>query len=771
MINTYRKKIFAGITPTLLALVPLYGSTAVLEEIVVTAQKRAQNLQDVGISVSAFSGEQMDALGIRNTTEIVQQIPSLQINEFSPQLTTFNLRGVSQANFQDYLEAPVAVFVDDTYVGSMNAISGQLFDVERVEVLRGPQGTLFGRNATGGLIHYVSKGADSEEFNGYVEAGVGDYSSKSLEAAFGGSLTDNVRGRFAARWEEADGYIEATVPGVEDIHSKDGYAIRGTLQVDFSDNLRGDFWLKYAEDDDLATGGYTVFPCDPGVAPGLCAVDSEGFSTTDSEPDEPFEHGNGTSGSLDREATSLIAKFNWAIGEGMNFVSITSYFDMDKSYVEDGDGTDSPVVYLDFYADAEYTQFSQEFRLNGESDAMRWQVGFFYLDMETEGEATTFGPPVYDIAANIIFPPPFVDVYGIGETIDEATTNFNSFEQYTLESKNWSIFGQVEFDLTDALTLILGYRWSEDEKDLDYNSRLRDSGGDAFSMNDFLGAGMVTPVVGAPSFDIQGLTGKDSIEYDDYAARVQLDWRVNEDTLLFASWNRGIKGGNWSVLYSLYVKPDIFTHDEEVLDSYEIGVKTEFLDGKARLNANIFYYDYKDYQAFSAAGLVAQVLNSDATNQGAEVELFLTPNESWDIVLGLSLLDSEVDEIQGPSGSSKENVEFPNAPGYSFNYLVRYNWDALGGNLALQLDGFYDDDQYLEVSNSIPTKQDAGGMSNVRATYTSGDSSWSATAWVTNIEDEERKAYTLDLGEIGGITGVYQAPRMYGVSFRYNFGE
>lgn len=124
-------------------------SANVLEEVIVTAQKREQNLQDVGVSVSAFSGDQLKALGITNTTEITQQIPGLQLNAWSPQLTIFNLRGVSQSNFMDNLEAPIAVFVDDAYVGSMNAINGQLFDVERVEVLRGPQGTLFGRNATG----------------------------------------------------------------------------------------------------------------------------------------------------------------------------------------------------------------------------------------------------------------------------------------------------------------------------------------------------------------------------------------------------------------------------------------------------------------------------------------------------------------------------------------------------------------------------------------------------------------------------------------------
>lgn len=754
-----------------------YSSAAVLEEITVTAQKREQNLQDVGISVSAFSGEQMDALGVTNTTEITQQVPGLQLSQFSPNLTIFNLRGISQANFQDNLEAPVAVFVDDAYIGSMNAISGQLFDVERVEVLRGPQGTLFGRNATGGLIHYVSNAADEEEFNGYVDVEVANYSRKSVETAFGGSLSDNVRGRLAARWEEADGYIEATQPGVEDLNGADGYALRGTLQVDFSDNLTGDFWVKYSKDDKVPTGGYTNLS-GPAIVPGPAPypVDANGFSTTGGSPQpggDPWEHDSGTSGFLDRDATNLIAKLNWDLDNGMNLVSITSYLDMEKTYLEDGDAGSLPFVVLDFLTDTEFTQFSQEIRLSGESDTMRWQVGAYYMDMETDTTATTSGPPVFDIAAGVmgLFGP--ADPFAIGETLNpgDLTTNFNTLETAVVDSKNWSIFGQTEFDLNDELTLILGYRWSQDDKDVSYNSRLRDPGGSSFDMFNLLTVGAPVPVAGIAAFDIQGLTANDDIDYGDWAGRIQLDWRVTDETLLFASWNRGIKGGNWTALYTQYVNPTAFKHDEETLYAYEVGIKTELWDGIARLNANLFYYDYEDYQSFSAAGLLAQVQNTDASNMGGEIELFLTPNEHWDIVLGLSVLDSEVDEIAGPSGGIKEDVEFPNAPSYSINYLFRYNWDALNGNLALQIDGFYEDDQYLEVQNTVPTEQEAGGITNARAIYTSGDDKWSVTAWVKNLADEDRKAYVLDLGGIGGVTGVYHPPRTYGASFKYNFGD
>jgi iron complex outermembrane receptor protein len=231
-----------------------------LEEIVVTAQKRSENLQDVGISVAAFSGDQLAELGVTSTTEITQQIPSLQMNAWSPVLTVFNLRGVSQNSFTDNLEAPVAVYIDDAYVSSMNAISGQMFDMQRVEVLRGPQGTLFGRNATGGLVHFLTRGADESEANGYVEASGASYSRKSLEAAFGGGLTDRLRGRIAGRWETADGYVKAAIPTARAVGGADGYALRGALQFDASDNLKVDLLYKYSKDSDVPTGGYIFLP-------------------------------------------------------------------------------------------------------------------------------------------------------------------------------------------------------------------------------------------------------------------------------------------------------------------------------------------------------------------------------------------------------------------------------------------------------------------------------------------------------------------------------
>lgn len=720
-------------------------SATVLEEIVVTAQKREQSLQEVGISVSAMSGDQMQALGLDNTMEITQQIPGLQIQSFTPGFTIFNLRGVSQNNFQDNLEAPVAAYFDDVYVGSMNAIGGQMFDMERTEVLRGPQGTLFGRNATGGLIHFVTKKATDEELNGYVQAEISEFNTRSIEAAVGGAITDGVRGRLAARWEKSDGYFEAGPilpdalgPGSpamggegSDVNGADGYAVRTNVQFDLGENALLDLTASYAKDDDVPVGQYLVY---------LAGVDENGLGL-EIDADNPVtgdvhKHAGGDVSiggrdtGLDRETTSLTARFTTQLNDNMEFVSITNWLELDKFNREDAGGG---VIEFPFATKTDYEQWSQEFRLSGEGEKTRWQVGAYYLSMDMEGLSSVGGALITGDPNGVI----------------------DSF--FTLDSTNWSVFGQAEYDLTDSLTLIGGYRWSEDDKEIEFINVAT--------------TGLSGVPAGTVLFDLdQEAVGEfadvPNIDYGDYAARVQLNWQANDETLVFLSYNRGIKGGNWSPNSAVSIEN--FKHDEETLHAYELGVKTTFYEGKARLNATAFYYDYKDYQAFSISEFTPQVTNSDATNRGGEIELFLTPNDHLDIILGASFIDSEIERAPGATPDTfVEDAELPQAPGYSLNYLFRYNWDALGGNVALQLDGVYNDDQYMESHNGGSSLQESYGTANLSLGYTSAEGDWEVRGWVKNLNDEEWAIYSLDIG--GFIERQYAPPRWYGLTASYNW--
>jgi iron complex outermembrane receptor protein len=783
--------------PAAEALAAAEGGDA-LEEIIVTAQKREQNLQDVGISVAAFSGDEIKNLAIANTTEITQQIPSLQMNAWSPVLTVFNLRGVSQNSFTDNLEAPVAVYIDEAYVSSMNAISGQMFDMKRVEVLRGPQGTLFGRNATGGVVQFLTHGADESEANGYVDAGYASYDRRSIEGAFGGGLSERVRARVAGRWEKANGYVKAAVPGARDIGGADGYALRGALQIDATDKLKVDLLYKYSKDTDVPTGGYIFMPYGDaskayiptewidftqnvifeGAAnppapyanwrdatadvlfcpdPLACFAPSNAAGLTNYRGDSPHPYSNYSNynGYMNRAIHNGTLKLNWDAGP-VDVVSITNFMKMDKFYTEDGDGL--PVTIIEFTTINNMRQWSEELRVSHDTERFRWQAGAYYLDINIDASAKTVGAPVQGLAQGLLDDGTIEEI-GLLPAVDQI---------YTLKSRNWSLFGQTEYDFTDALTLIAGLRWSQDDKKLLYHSLYSDS------INNVPGFNLQQAIAAA------GGGNQDTVDYGDYAARLQLNYHVNKDVLLFTSYNRGIKGGNFNTAAN--VQLDNVKHKEEVLHSFEVGAKSTFFDGRARLNATAFYYDYKNYQVFALVGGQPQVGNSDAKIKGGEIEFFVKPGRHWDAALGASFLDSKIAKVPvaglqyPPAGLPAidwpedfvYNTKMPNAPDYSVNYLLRYNWDMLNGNVAVQVDGVYYADQYLEATNGGASWQKAYGISNAHLSYTGPGDHFQIDAWVKNLNDQVYKTYSLDLG-ILGATAFYGPPRTVGANLSYHW--
>ena len=723
----------------------------VLEEIVVTAQKREQNLQDVGISVTAFSGEQLEQLGVTNTTEITLQSPGLQLFTYSPAFIIFNIRGVSQNNFIDTLEAPVAVYVDEAYVASLNGLGQQLFDMERVEVLRGPQGTLFGRNATGGVIHYLTNAPDEEELNGYIKGGIGEYNNYIAEGAVGGALAPNFRARVAGRYEKADGYTKSITEGVRASHGKDGFAVRASMQFDVSDAVQVDAKVYYSEDNDAPTGGY--------VAYATKASRETGYGTTPESTSTPIagsvrKHASDLQGSLDREVASVTGRITWDVNDSLQFVSITSYMDIHKDYFEAAGAGFIPNFPFNPVADT--SQFTQELRLSGSQDRFRWQVGGYYLDLEIIGNDYVGGE----------------FVTGLPDGRIEANWN--------LDSKNWSVFGQAEFDLSEQLTFTGGLRYSQDDKSYTL-------------INTIGGEGLIAGGTRLPP-DIELFNSAifpsdlTEIDYGDFAVRAQLDWRPNDDLLVFAAFNRGIKGGNFTTFFST---PQDLAHDEEVLHSYEIGFKKTFPGMGMRLNATGFYYDYDDYQAFGLIAAFPEIRNTNAEVYGGEVELAWSPMARLDLLAGVSFLESEIDRVPTvqnffgivlPSQHIEGN-ELPNAPAVSINFLARYALPmaSVGGEFALQIDGNYNSDQYLNLFNSAASEEQAYFVGNLRFSYTTADEKWTATAFVKNFTDTAHRLYLQDLAAgdlfapvdapVGGgyIASVYAPPRWAGASVSYRF--
>jgi iron complex outermembrane receptor protein len=323
-----------------------------------------------------------------------------------------------------------------------------------------------------------------------------------------------------------------------------------------------------------------------------------------------------------------------------------------------------------------------------------------------------------------------------------------------VDSDNWSAFGQVEFDLAPQWTLITGLRWSQDNKDLKMHRVFED---------------VPEGIPPTEVFNIDDvIPGIDKIDYGDYAARAQLNWKPIEHQLLYLAFNRGIKGGNWSLDPLGGVAPENLKHQPEKLKAYELGWKADLFDGRARLNAAAFYYDYKDYQAFSLVGLTPQVTNSDAKAHGGELELTVSPTKGLNMMFGAAFLDSEVDAVPDVFGGTVR-AEFPNAPSVSLNFLGRYEWPMVGGLVGVQVDGRYNDDQFLEGTNSEVSFEPAYSVWNASLSYRTNDDRVRLTAYVKNFTDEEYRLYDLDLGLLGFIEQAYAPPRQFGVSVAYHW--
>ncbi|MDO8863827.1 TonB-dependent receptor [Haliea sp. E1-2-M8] len=711
----------------------------VLEEIIVTAQKREQNIQDVGVSISAFTGARVRAMGWQSSEDIAAQTPGLIATSFSGDSTVslFSIRGVGQNDFADHQEAPTAVYVDGAYVGFTGAAGIQLYDVERVEVLRGPQGTLFGRNATGGLIHIISK-KPTREFEAYADLTIAEYNQLRFEGAISGPLTENLAARFSLLQDKADGYFDNALG--DDARDRDFTSAR--LQLDYSPTswLDANIALRATRSDTVA-GAYDFHPAFEELDDML--TDFQG--TPNNFPGVNDGALNPT-GVNDQEAyggtTTLVFK-----ADDFTVTSITDFTDLEKYYLEDSNGNESRS--LDYFTDQDSTQFSQEFRVNGETRNSRWVAGFYYLNLDGDYVSFLNAP-----------------------TFGGAVTN-----SYSLETDSWSLFGQVEYDLSDTLTLVTGARFVKDNKDYSLLSQCSPATvipvGEpwlpGFPPND---CSIFTS--GDPTSPLAVEAGPISLQSndEDITATVSLNYVPKENLLTYVKFSRGMKGGGFTNPLDGFLFLDELSYKPEILHSYEVGVKADLWEGRARVNASAFYYDYQDYQGFVFQGITTQVKNLDAEIYGGELEFFLSPAEGWEFAAGLSLMEATVEGVELAPGIF-EDQNMITAPDVSVNFLGRYGWQLRnGGNVSAQIDGVYVDEQQYNTNNSPLTLGEDYTLWNARVGYEHphGDNSWEVAMFVNNLTDEEYQTYRFDLSDFFGYALlVYGPPRWFGAEFRYNW--
>ena len=750
------------------ALAPLVigiSSTAALaqvDQITVTAQKREQSAQDVGIAISAFSGDQVEKLGWRDSEAIAIQTPGLIATSFSGGSSTglFSIRGISQNDFADHQEAPSAVYVDGVYLATTSQTTSELFDVDRVEVLKGPQGTLFGRNATGGLVHIINK-APTEEFEGYGKVTVAEFNQIKVEGAVSGAISETVRGRLSFLTDNADGYFEnrnvgvqpardnafggfpaASEDGGEDFRGRDHQNVRAQLDVDVAENAVLGFTLNYGVVDNIGNA-YDTVPTPAGVI-DLSTTD---FYGTPVIADVNAEAPN-IRGFVDKESISYTGDFNYS-GDGWDLVAIVNYTESEKTYQEDDDG--GPFNVATFGTDQDASTLTGELRLNGQSGDLNWTAGYYYLNIDGDFFGTFQFPAVTGASGPGVF-----DGFGYGIDLD-----------YMLETNAHALFAQMEYDLSDQLKVILGGRWTSDSKDYSILASCVDDPDPAVAPNttcvDFiLGGGFVIDA---------GLTTLEKND-DFFTWKAQLEYSPSDNVLLYAGYNRGVKAGSFTAPLDGFLTVGELGFEPEKLDAYEIGLKSDLFDNRLRFNASGFYYDYTDYQGFVFVGLASVVRNFEAEIYGAEFEVIAAPTDGLEIRAGLSLLDATVFDVEvGPGTFVDQNMVL--APDVTANWLIRKEFPINNDDyLAFQFDGYYTSEQSYNTINGPLVTGDGYALLNASISYgfQLGDTEAEASIFVRNLADEENQTYAFDLSAFFGNTiQVFGPPRIFGGSVSVKF--
>ena len=706
---------------------------SVLEEVTVTAQKRQQSLQDVSVAVSAFSGDAIEKMGFEEGLDITQQVPNMNFFAIFGEASSpsVSLRGISLVNFSDSWESPVSIYVDDVYRGNPAGSAIQLFDLERVEVLRGPQGTLYGRNTTGGLVHYVSR-KPTEEFTASAGASFGSYAERIAEGMVSGPLSESVRGRIAVKSTQNDGWQTNTVTG-EKLNDTDNFGYRTQLDFDLTDN--GGLLLNVhgSSADQQSVGfahmGYLEVPdadaatCSiPRIHAGQCT--SASFAMTGAEAVnghyDPEHVASGAAGGLGTKIDTFgsSATLNWDF-DSFNLTSITAYEELDKFLQDDGDGT--AVVYFDEQYSVDAEQYTQELRLNGSGENTTWVTGFYYY--KDDRGLVTESPT----------------------TVDWDTLGLWHRERVALDSESWALFGQVEYDLSPQLTLVSGLRYTDEQRDF--------------------------AQVSGPSF-YAPLAVSDDLSESATTGRLGLDWRPDEVTLAYASLSTGFKSGGFSGSYNASLLATRPVKSEDITN-FELGFKTTLAD-RFRVNAAAFNYTIEGYQAqvFLTVADGSVITNAgDVTGTGAEIEVTAPITDNFEMIGGAGWLTTEFDSAQifhvAGDDYTLDGNELPSAPEFTYNLMARY-YMSLGenGELVFQGDYAWQAEHFLQIENDPYSRQDAYGLANASISWHSPSDRYSVEGFVKNLTDEQYFTYQNTLGSDWGY-GVWGQPRTAGMRLNW----
>lgn len=741
--------------PQAVALALVTGTVcaqAQLEEVVVTAQKREQNLQDVGVSVTALSGEQLRDMGVASSTDISKVAPGVVFAATSSGgvASALSVRGISQSDASPQSEPPNGVYIDEIYLSSPGATGFSLYDVSRIEVLRGPQGTLFGRNSTGGLAHFMTA-RPTADWQGYAEIGFGEYNQRFAEGAISGPLSDRLRFRISGRGEEADGWWENREPGGQDAFNKKFWGARGQLEADVTDDLTARLSISYDANPRTRQGVYKAqnFYIDANGQPVRQPADVDAYGTGPGNNligyRDPYKEASegafNNSGSLENRRASTTLALEWKRGD-TTFTSLSNLTNFSFDYgPEDLDG--SPIPYAVGPLTQDLQQYSQELRATGNTGALTWTTGLYYLHIDQ------------DVSTGFSFP--------VLSGTDFAYDSLNAISQLT---KSYAAFGQLEWALSETLRLTLGARYTRDEKTYDSKAYFRELGN---GFEGGVGSTVFDPPLLVADFSMATVGSAANQEEGLWSGKLQLDYLPSEGQLYYAGISRGVKGAGFNSNLSATLPDDQTPFDSEAVTAYEVGSKFDLLDRRLRLNTSVFLYDYKDFQGYAYVGTQGLVANYDGTFYGAELEAIASLPGDVRVSLGASYIHTELEDVPTVTNGildQKANL----APDWVVNGSIQKSVALGKGSLKLQWSFDYLGERYASIDNTPASFLQDSFQHDARIAYEFEESGLEIAAFVKNISDEEREVFTYDLITTAGLRAVsYAPPRWWGASIRVKF--
>ncbi|WP_374575697.1 TonB-dependent receptor [Phenylobacterium sp.] len=701
------------------------AGAAQVEEIVVTAQKREQNLQDVPVAVSAFGENQLQAQAVGNLTDLSAKAPNVVLAPVGayPYASAFFIRGLGFADVESTFEPSVGVEMNGVYLARNSGALQDFFDVASVEVLRGPQGTLYGRNTIGGVVSVRTKTpVPGDPMSGAVQATIGDNGREEGRFAVNVPLGDIFAARVSMLYKSYDGYNHNVTlnrkEGDNDVHSgrltlvaKPNDVFNATLVADFDQEKGSGASFRNAS---LPSQVYYNFSPDTG-SPVYSAADLAKAS-------DVYNVYGDTPTSAKIATWGLALTMNYDLGFGQ-VTSITGYRKFKDKVLSDYDA--SPVNFFYAFRDQTHEQFSQELRLAGKTDRLDYVVGLYYLDQS------------YDITnaqGGLI--------YG-GATPAQVAGQKNT---------GYAVFGQADYKLTDALTLTAGGRWSYEKKEF----------------------------TNQPLFYPASMTYKH--DWDNFSPKLGVNYQFNPLVMAYASWSRGFRSGGYNGRAASYTSAG--PYNAETVDSFEAGVKSEVFDRRLRLNGAVFSSIYKDMQTGAQGLTSAGVYESIVTNagkakiSGAEAEALWIVGGGLRVNANLAYLDAAFEDnftdltsdgVDNPTDNSDLPMIY--APKWSGSLGFTWTRDVGVGDLTLNANAVYTDDMYTSggVINRTSDVQVRKANTLYDATVTlEGAAGWKLALWGKNLTDEKVINNTFGLGALGELR-IYQPPRTWGLELGYKF--